>query len=128
MCCYFFFFVRFIYLLVLILFFRFCSRIDLNLLKYVTCDSRVVKVIPNPILVTIEDRSRIFRTTIWSAIVNRDSKFSRYQESLLLFSSRCESTIPCYCIHDRLDAHYLIWTCTILDVCRSILPVLSHLN
>ena len=85
-------------------------------------------MIPNPILVTIDDRSRIFRTTIRSAIVKRDSKFCRYHESLLLFSARLESTIPYSCIPDRHDAHYLICSCMILTVCRSILPVFSRSN
>ena len=95
---------------------------------YVSRDSRVVKVILNPILIIIEDHSRIFLITIRSAIIKRDRKFCRYHESLLLFSPRRELTIPCSVIPDRLNAHYLICSCTILAVCCSIIPVPSRSN
>ena len=87
-----------------------------------------MKVISSSVLVTIEACFRIFRPTIRSAIVKRYSKFWRYLELLLLFSARLESTIPCFCIPDRIDAHCLIILVRYSLFCRSSVPVPSRSN
>ena len=81
--CFFSSFVLFLYT-VLVFFLILFLCLDPNLLNYVSHDSRVVKAIPNPMLVTIENSSRLWRSTIRSAIVKRYSRSLSYLKSQLL--------------------------------------------